>query len=223
MCGAQRGLLDTALDSLAAVPLRRAGTAAGLRAEDFDEIVRGHQQRIFRILLALLRDPDAADTLTQECFLRAYRKRASFRGDASLATWLTRIAINLAMDHGRNRRRAFWSRLFGRHRSEADEAAALVVADPQPSAERTVIANEQFAAVRAVVDQLSERQRTVFLLRYVEEMTMEEIAAATGLEVGTVKSHLHRALSAVRQKVTVAAGLSRRMISNGATLDESTE
>jgi RNA polymerase sigma-70 factor (ECF subfamily) len=170
-----------------------------LRAEDFDEIVREHQQRIFRFLLSLLRDADAADTLTQECFLRAYGKRTGFRGDASIATWLTRIALNLATDFRRNRRRAFWSRLFSREPSDSG-AAALAVADSQPSAERAVIAREQVAAVRAVVDELPERQRTVFLLRFVEEMTLEEIAQATELEVGTVKSHLYRALSAVRHK-----------------------
>ncbi|MBI1750703.1 MAG: sigma-70 family RNA polymerase sigma factor [Acidobacteria bacterium] len=191
--------MDTALTRLAAAPFRHAGTAAGLRAADFDEIVRQHQRRIYRLLLSLVRDPDAADTLTQECFLRAYRKRASFRGEASIATWLMRIAINLATDHGKNRRRAFWSRLFGR--SEASESAALDVTDPQPSAERALIASEQVAAVRAVVNELPARQRAIFLLRFVEEMSIEEIAHATGLETGTVKSHLHRALSAVRQQV----------------------
>ncbi len=181
--------------------LRDAGTASVLRAEDFDEIVRQNQGRVFRFLLSLLRDSDAADTLTQECFLRAYRKRASFRGDASIATWLTRIAMNLAADHGKNRRNAFWSRLFGRHRSEDSEAAVLAVGDAQPSAERALIASEQYAAVRAVVDELPARQKAVFLLRFVEEMSIQEIAQATGLETGTVKSHLHRALSAVRQNV----------------------
>jgi RNA polymerase sigma-70 factor (ECF subfamily) len=187
---------------MAVAPFRRAGTASGLRAEDFDEIVRQNQGRVFRFLLSLLRDPDAADTLTQECFLRAYRKRASFRGDASISTWLTRIAMNLAADHGKNRRNAFWSRLFGRSRAEDSEAAVLAVADAQPSAERALIASEQYAAVRAVVDGLPPRQKAVFLLRFVEEMSIQEIAQATGLEIGTVKSHLHRALSAVRQKVS---------------------
>lgn len=194
--------MDTALTRLAAAPFRRAGTASGLRAEDFDEIVRQHQRRIFGFLLSLLRDPDAADTLTQECFLRAYQKRASFRGEASVTTWLMRIAINLATDHGKNRRHAFWSRLFGRDRSEASEAAALAVTDLRPSAERALIANEQLTAVRAVVDDLPARQRAIFLLRFVEEMSIQEIAQATGLETGTVKSHLNRALSAVRQKVS---------------------
>ena len=208
--------MDTALTRLAAAPLRsvppvHAGTLAALRAEDFDEIVRQHQRRIFRFLLSLLRDPDAADTLTQECFLLAYHKRASFRGEASIATWLTRIAVNLATDHRRSRRRAFWSRLFGRDRSDTSAAAALVVADPRPSAERALIASEQAATVRAAVDALPERQRVVFILRFMEEMTLEKIALSTELEVGTVKSHLHRAVNAVRQRVT--GGSSSRMIS----------
>lgn len=184
-------------------PFRRTGTVSGLRAEDFDEIVRQNQGRIFRFLMALLRDPDAADTLTQECFLRAYRKRAGFRGDASIATWLTRIAMNLAADHCKNRRNAFWSRLLGRNRAEDFEATVLAVADAQPSAERALIAGEQYAAVRTVVDELPPRQKAVFLLRFVEEMSVQEIAQATGLETGTVKSHLHRALSAVRQKASL--------------------
>ncbi len=194
--------MDTALTRLEVAPLRRARPECGLRAEDFDEIVRAHQRRIFRFLLSLLRDPDAADTLTQECFLRAYRKRSSFRGEASVATWLTRIAMNLAADHGKNRRRAIWTQLFRRDRSEASEAPELAVTDPQPSAERALIASEQFAAVRAFVDTLPARQRAIFVLRFVEEMTLTEIAQATGLETGTVKSHLHRALGAIRKKVS---------------------
>jgi len=197
--------LETALTSMAVAPRAAGRTRAvsGLRAEDFDETVRQNQGRIFRFLMSLLRDADTADTLTQECFLRAYRKRASFRGDASISTWLTRIAINLAADHRKNRRNTFWSRLFGRNHAEDSEAAVLAVADAQPSAERALIAGEQYAAVRAVVDELPPRQKAVFLLRFVDEMSIQEIAQATGLETGTVKSHLHRALSAVRQKASL--------------------
>ncbi|MCL4524641.1 MAG: sigma-70 family RNA polymerase sigma factor [Acidobacteria bacterium] len=187
---------------MAESPFRRAGAAAGLRAEDFDEIVRQNQGRVFRFLLSLMRDPDAADTLTQECFLKAFRKRESFRGDSSVSTWLIRIAINLAADHRKNRRNAFWSRLFGRSSPEESEAVMLAAPDARPSAERALIASEQAAAVRAVVDTLPARQRAIFLLRFVEEMTIQEISHATGLESGTVKTHLHRALSAVRQKVS---------------------
>jgi hypothetical protein len=73
---------------------RRAGVA-GITPDDFDSIVRCNQRRIYRLLLLYLRDADAADTLTQECFLRAFETRARFRGECSLETWLCRIAVNL--------------------------------------------------------------------------------------------------------------------------------
>ncbi len=192
--------MESALTSLA-VPSRSSGTQAGIRAEDFDGIVRQHQRTIYRILLSLVRDPDAADTLTQECFLRAYQKRASFRGDSSVRTWLVRIAVNLAADHRKNRRRAFWSKLFGRRTEEDTTAAAREVPDPQPSPERILLTNEDLVAVQKVVDTLSSRQRAIFLLRFVEGMSLDEIAQAMELELGTVKTHLHRAVSAVRKRL----------------------
>ncbi len=171
-----------------------------LAAEDFDRLVRLHQRRIYRVLLAVLRDADAADTLTQECFLRAYQKRQSFRGDATVATWLVRIALNLARDHQKSRRQWFWRRLLG-SADPSTEAAAAEVPDLRASPERTLLAREEAGSVARAVELLPARQREVFLLRFVEEMSLEEIAQATGLETGTVKSHLSRAVAAVRQKI----------------------
>jgi len=161
--------------------------------EDFDQIVLRHQRRIFRILLSLVRDANAADTLTQECFLRAFRKRGDFRGEAGIATWIVRIAINLARDHNRSRRMIFWRRL-----ERTDRIERVRVVDAGPSPEKALADRELWDAVRSAVDALPERQRTVFLLRFVEEMPLDEIAEATGLRPGTVKTHLFRALAAVR-------------------------
>ena len=80
-----------------------------MEQDDFDGIVFQNQKRIYRTLLLLVRDADAAENLTQECFLHAFRMRNGFRGESGVATWLVRIAINLAHDHNRNRRWAFWS------------------------------------------------------------------------------------------------------------------
>ena len=160
---------------------------------DFDWIVRRHQRQIYRILLLLVRDPDAADTLTQECFLRAFRKHAGFRGESSLATWLVRIAINLAHDHNRNRRWTFWRRLV-----RIDPADDVPAPDTRLSPEQILAAKEQLAAVWSAVERLAHRQRTVFTLRFAEEMPLEEIASALDLRIGTVKAHLSRALDAVR-------------------------
>lgn len=181
--------------------LAAVGGTERITAEEFNEVVRANQRRIFRLLCSLVRDRDAADTLTQECFLRAYRKRHSFRGEASVSTWLVRIAINLARDHVRNRRRAFWQKLFARNADERSDPQALEMPDPSPSAERVMLAREQLQSVWTVMEQLPQRQRTAFTLRFVGEMSLEEIAEVMELEVGTVKAHLFRAVSAVRERV----------------------
>jgi RNA polymerase sigma-70 factor (ECF subfamily) len=179
--------------------LAPAQGAHGISAEAFDALVRTHQRQIYRILLLQLRDADAAETLTQECFLRAYAKRRDFRGEASIGTWLIRIALNLARDHAKRRRVAFW-RLLGRDRREGDPGARdVALPDPDPHPEQRLIARERLAAVWAKVDRLPSRQRTCFLLRYVEEMPIGEIARAMQVEVGTVKAHLAGAVGALRR------------------------
>jgi RNA polymerase sigma-70 factor, ECF subfamily len=165
----------------------------GIAPGEFDSIVRMHQRRIYRVLLLLVRDSDAADSLTQECFLRAFAKRTSFRGQASLETWLIRIAINLARDHVKSRRRAFWRRLV-----RGDKAVERDLTAARASPEALFLIQEQVAAVWSAAEGLSPQQRAVFFLRFSEEMALEEIAVAMGLEVGTVKSHLSRAIATVR-------------------------
>ncbi len=171
-----------------------------LTAAAFEELVRTHQQQIYRILLLQLREHDAAETLTQEVFLRAYTARHTFRGEASIGTWLIRIALNLARDHVRSRRLAFWRRL-GRTRPKGGDLGLpdRLPADPNPSPERHLLARERLAAVWAIVHRLPARQRTCFTLRYVEELSVAAIAEALQLQVGTVKAHLARAVGAIRQ------------------------
>jgi RNA polymerase sigma-70 factor (ECF subfamily) len=143
--------------------------------------------------------------LAQECFLRAYRGRAEFRGEASPTTWLVRIAVNLARDHIRSRRAGFWRRLFANGGEEAEAAAAGMV-DWRPTPEQALATNQRVAAVWQAAGALPQQQRTVFVLRFVEEMSLDEIAMTTGLRVGTVKAHLFRALASVRARVEPGAG-----------------
>ena len=174
-------------------------TANEIAAQEFERVVARHRPQIFRFLLASTRDVDLAETLTQDCFLKAHRNWSSFRGESSAMTWLMRIAINLQKDHWRNRRMQFW-RQTRTNAVDLDEAS-----DWLPSGERSVeqkmLAREQVAHVWRAVEGLSERQRTVFLLRYVEELELREIAQATGLSEGTVKAHLSRALGRVRAEL----------------------
>ena len=167
--------------------------------DDFEPVVQLHQRRIYRVLLGMVRDPDTAENLTQECFLKAYQRRASFRGEASVGTWLVKIAVNLAHDHRRSRVRGFWQRLFSASEDAADIAESLP--DPHPSPERVLLAQEEVAAVWSAIERLSSHQRAVFILRFVEEMSLEEIAQVTSLKLGTVKAHLFRAVGSIRQRI----------------------
>jgi RNA polymerase sigma-70 factor (ECF subfamily) len=170
----------------------RAGEIA-----DFDAVVRLYWPRIFRFALASLRDRDAAQTVAQDCFLRAYRGRDRFRGEASLLTWLMQIAVNLVRDNARNRRLQFWKRAP----AVDAEATHNWIPDAGIDPERRILVKEQVDAVWSATARLPERQRAVFLLRYVEEMELLEIAAVTGLKEGAVKIHLYRALRSVRAHV----------------------
>jgi len=193
------GMADSVL-SLAAVQSNLASTV--LTAEDFDELVRRNQKRIFRLLMSLLRDEDAADTLTQECFLRAYKKRDSFRGDSSVDTWVYRIAVNLARDFQRSKREGFWKKMFSATpETEEDTPLLDTVADRGSSAESQLLAREEVDQVWHTVKRLSENQREVFVLRYAEDLSLDEIAQTLEMQVGTVKSHLNRALTTVRKRL----------------------
>lgn len=168
-------------------------------ALEFASVVQSHRPQIFRFLLASTRDVDLAETLTQECFLKAHRNWSSFRGESSTMTWLMRIAINLQKDYWRNRRIQFW-RQTRTNAVDLDEASEWLPSH-ESTQEQQLLARERVAQVWRTVEGLSERQRTVFLLRYVEELELTEIAHATGLSEGTIKAHLSRALSRVRAEL----------------------
>jgi RNA polymerase sigma-70 factor (ECF subfamily) len=162
--------------------------------QDFDSLVSQHRPRIFRFLLASLRDRESAENLTQECFVRAYRARDQFRGAASISTWLLQIAANLVRDHESSGRLKFWRRALGVDLRDVMDS----VPDRQLSPESMLSVKQEVAAIWRVAAKLSERQRTVLLLRFVEDLDLLEIAEVTGLKLGTVKTHLFRALEAVR-------------------------
>jgi len=164
--------------------------------DDFDAIVREHRPRVFRFLLASLRDREAAENLTQDCFMRAYKAREQFRGESSVTTWLMHIAANLVRNRESSGRLKFWRRNLRGGADLADLSDWLP--EQQTSPEALALAKEQVKAIWRAAARLSERQRTVFLLRFVEDMDLLEIAAVTGMKEGTVKTHLFRAMQAIR-------------------------
>ena len=189
--------MDTVLTTALTSPATEA--AEEISAERFDDIMRQHQRRVYRVIYLLVRDADTADTLTQECFLRAYQKRSSFRGECRIETWILRIAVNLVRDHGKNRRASFWKRLVGLDESEPNDTEPRQFPTREPSAERTLLAREELEAVWKALDSLSSQQRTIFFLRYEEEMPLAQIADLLEVKVGTVKTQLSRATGKLRE------------------------
>jgi RNA polymerase sigma-70 factor (ECF subfamily) len=172
---------------------------AMLELADFDEVVRVYRPRILRFLLSSLTDRDAAESLTQECFMKAWSARHQFRGDSSLSTWLTRIAVNLMRDHLRSRSLRFWQKTRGSALDVMD--ISDWVPDGRSSPESLALARQRVATVWQAVEKLSAQQRTVFVLRFVEEMELDEIASTIGMNLSTVKSHLYRALGIIRERM----------------------
>ncbi len=163
--------------------------------KDFTSIYKEFQPKIYRYLGNLCGEADAHD-LTQTVFLKVSRSLDGFRGESSLATWIYRIATNVAHDHS-------VSSLAKQREAELpmDDAAALDnIPDSDPAgAEREHVRREMTACVRGVVDQLPENYRTVLVLSEFEELTNPEIAEVLGLSLETVKIRLHRARTHLRK------------------------
>ena len=183
-------------DILTSGNLCEANQATASPLDDIETILSLYEQRIFRFLLLSIRDRDVAHSLTQDTFYRAWAARASFRNDCSIPTWLTRIAINLLRDHVRTQRFRFWKKAAETAVDVSDVSGHLPT--PGTSTESRMIASEQVALIWQTVAKLSERQRTIFVLRFVEDLELAEIATIVDLPVSTVKSHLYRALASVR-------------------------
>lgn len=167
--------------------------------EDFDAAVQLHRPRVFRFIWASLRDRETAENLTQDCFLRAYRARGQFRNASSVGTWFMQIAANLIRSHESSNRLKFWRRTLETGADLADLGNAIP--DGHRSPEALAAMRQEVQAIWRAAASLPARQRTVFLLRFVEDMDLLEIAEVTGMKEGTVKAHLFRALQSVRARL----------------------
>lgn len=166
-------------------------------SNEFDNLVRAHWANVFRFLLVSVGDEEVAESLTQECFLKAFRNVSNFRGESSVRTWLMRIAFNLKTDFWRSRRMQFW------RETQANDMDSILASDDLPSweisPEARLLAREQEARVWQALGTLGPRERNVVLLRYVEELRLHEVGECTGLKLGTVKTCLQRALTKMRE------------------------
>ena len=167
--------------------------------DDIDALVRKYRARLLRFVTYSTGDPDLAESITQDTLLRAYNGRENFRGDCSVNTWLTGIAINVTRDHLRTEKYKFWKRVKA-SAIDASEMASFIPAD-ESSPERQLLAKEKVKQLSEVLTTLSYNQRTIFLMRFSEEMQVTEISEVLSMPINTVRTHLHRALKAVRSQL----------------------
>lgn len=164
--------------------------------DDIDALVKTHRARLLRFATYATGDPDLAETITQETLLRAYNHRESFRAESSVKTWLTGIEIHVIHDHLRTKKYKFWRHLKS-CAIDVDEVTSYIAADGLDP-EGVLLAKEKVKHLSGILETLSPNQRTIFLMKFSEEMTVEEISQALGMAINTVRTHLQRALKTVR-------------------------
>jgi RNA polymerase sigma-70 factor, ECF subfamily len=160
--------------------------------EAFDSLVERYQRDIYRLCYRYVNDPQDANDMAQEVFLKAYRAIGRFRGDSSFSTWLYRIAVNTCLNF-RSSRKPDTEELSDTLQDR--RAGALVAMEEEERAER----------VREAVSRLPEKQRATLILKIYHELTHEEVAGIVGASVGTVKANLFHALGNLRKMLHAEA------------------
>jgi RNA polymerase sigma-70 factor (ECF subfamily) len=174
--------------------------------EVFARIMRSHNQRLFRTARAILRDDAEAEDALQEAYLQAYRALPGFRGDAALSTWLVRIVANEALGRLRKRARRAQVIPFGAEAGQNPEDAVMDESnDAQP--ERTAARAQARRLIETRIDALPDSFRAVFVLRALEELTVEETAAALGIPAPTVRTRYFRARALLREALATELDL----------------
>ncbi len=167
----------------------------------FEQLVTRHQNRVFAMAARMLRSDDDAAEVVQEAFLAAYRHLPEFRGESAFGSWVYRITANFALM--RLRKRKVTAVVEEPEEPQFNERGSLVdqVADWTPDAETQTLDAELRGAIDTATAALPEDYRQVFLLRDLEGMSYEEIAAVTQESVPAIKSRLHRARLALRAAI----------------------
>lgn len=170
--------------------------------ELFEILMRRHNQRVYRVVRGILSDAAEAEDVTQEAYVSAFDKLASFRGDSSFSTWLTKIAVYEALARRRKRPRLV----------AIDEGRPPQAARASETPERETANRELRRMLQEAVDALPETLRPVFVLREVEGLSGEETAEVLGLSSGNVRVRLHRAKGILRNRLDRQLGREARQL-----------
>jgi RNA polymerase sigma-70 factor (ECF subfamily) len=175
------------------VRLARAGDTKA-----FEALAERHQQKAYHIAFGFVRDREEAKDLSQDAFLKAFMNLKNFDGRSGFYTWFYRILVNVCLDHKRRR--------SGRANEEFNEAVENQVEPSHPSAvtatpDKAAMASQLARKVGAALDKLPANQRTAFILKNHQGLSIKEIADVMETAEGTVKVHLHRAVRALREKL----------------------
>jgi RNA polymerase sigma-70 factor (ECF subfamily) len=164
----------------------------------FEVLVRRYMEKAFRIALDFTHDTEEAKDLSQDAFLRAYSRIKQFDGRSSFYTWFYRLVVNLCLDHARRKGRVVWERL----ERELDGASEpLEMADNTATPDEEAIAGEAKRRADMTLKAMPNKQRTAFLLRNHQGLSIRDIAKVMKTTEGTVRVYLHRAVAALRQSL----------------------
>lgn len=166
----------------------------------FADLVRRHQRPVYNFVLQKLRQPNAAEDVTQEVFLRLVQNAAEFKHEARFATWLYTIARNLCIDQLRKAAHRRHPSLDEPAGLETDRTLGDGIADqhPKASVERSLTSSQVLSSVVQALEALPEEQREVFLLREIANLPFKDIADVTGVPENTVKSRMRYALERLK-------------------------
>ncbi len=174
---------------------------ASLELRDFGAWMTGEQRRIFLLCRRMLQDADEADSATQDVFLKAYKAMSKPDNELDLENpgkWVTRIAVNTCLDRLRSKAWKIWQR---RPAVEDERLILEMTSDAEPGADRLLFSQQIQQRLELALTKLSDRQRAVFSLRHYEALPLDEIAETLKVDVGTVKAHLFRAITKLREEL----------------------
>ena len=166
-------------------------------ADAFEQLVVAYREQVFRLALRMCGSEADADEVAQEAFLSAWKALPNFRGESQFSTWLYQLTTHAAIDLMRREKRQI----------AADDITEVSAADPAPSPQQQAEQSEQREIVRDAILQLAPEQREVVVLRFMEELSYEEIGAVLKLPSGTVKSRLNRAKAQLKEILSKSGNL----------------